>query len=307
MPTPLTLVVMAAGMGSRYGGLKQLDGFGPGGETLLEFSLYDAQLAGFDRAVFVIRRDLQGVFREKVLSRFEHAITCCCVFQELDNLPGGHRPPPGREKPWGTGQAVLAARGTVEGPFAVINADDYYGRQSFEQVAEYLRNQDPSQPGYALCGYRLRNTLSEHGSVSRGLCLLDEGGHLLSVTEHPKLESDGRGNALSQQPDGEVPIRGDTLVSMNFWGFTPVFFDSLAEQFRSFLDARGAELKSEFYLPAAVDTDLRAGRAQVAVLPTESTWFGVTYPEDRARVAASVSAKVEAGDYPQALWPTKGA
>lgn len=302
MKTPLTLLVMAAGMGSRYGGLKQVEGFGPHGETLLEYSLYDAMNAGFTRAVFIIRRDLETLFREKVMARFAHRLDCTCVFQELTDLPEGVSPPAERQKPWGTGHAVLAARGAVRTPFAVINADDYYGQAAFGAMAAFLSEADVSKANYALCGYRLRQTLSEHGTVSRGLCLLDETGSLISVTEHTKLESDGHGGALSHQPDGEVPLSGDSLVSMNFWGFTPIFFSSLRDRFAAFIAEKGSEPKAEFYLPSAVDHDLRRASTQVKVLPTESSWFGVTYPEDQPRVAQAIAERIARGEYPRELW-----
>ncbi len=302
MTNTLTLVVMAAGMGSRYGGLKQLEGFGPGGETLLEYSLHDALNAGFTRAVFIIRKDIEVLFREKVIARFEHKVACECVFQELDKLPAGHTPPDGRQKPWGTGHAVLMAIAAVSGPFAVINADDFYGRQAFEQLAGFLKERTNDEARYALCGYRLRNTLSEHGTVSRGICAAHADGRLASVTEHTKIALEADRRIVSSRESGDELLTGEEFVSMNLWGFTPELFSSLQEQFEAFLQERGGELKSEFYLPFAVDADLQAGRASADLLPTESKWFGVTYPEDRERVQQAVQGMVTAGEYPASLW-----
>ncbi len=329
---------MAAGMGSRFGGLKQLAGFGPHGETLLEYSLYDAKQAGFNRAVFVIRPDMEALFQGTVLSRFSHALPCTYAFQTLDDLPPGYEVPAGRTRPWGTAHAVWAARAKIHGPFAVINADDYYGQTAFPALADFLRptTQHPSSDAhYALCGYRLRQTLSAHGSVSRGLCLLDDSGKLLSVTEHPRINADGHGGGLSEQPDGPLPLSGDALVSMNLWGFTNRFLEALDRHFAQFIEnllgqpsspstasrldatddfgAPPAEplrpmaaetiLRAECYLPSVVDAELRSGRAQVTVLPTESRWFGVTYPEDRQPVAQGIHDLVASGAYPSQLWP----
>lgn len=289
-------------MGSRYGGLKQMDGIGPGGQTLLEYSLYDARKAGFTHAVFIIRKDLEATFREVVLARFENVLPCTCVYQELDALPEGFTPPEGRTKPWGTGHAVLMAKDAVQGPFAVINADDFYGREAFADLANFLKDRDCAQAAYALCGYRLHRTVSAHGSVSRGLCLSAEDGRLLSVTEHTQIERQVGGQLISQQVDGPVPLSGDELVSMNLWGFTPPLFAQLESRFREFLEARGTELKSEFYLPFAVDEALQKGEASAIVLPTESQWFGVTYPDDRPIVSQAIQRLVDDGTYPGKLW-----
>lgn len=297
MIRPLSLVVMAAGMGSRFGGLKQLAGFGPGNHTLLEYSLHDAIQAGFTRAVFVIRRDIEAAFRESVLSRFEHKLACQCVFQELKDLPAGHQPPEDRRKPWGTGQAVLAARDAIDGPFAVINADDLYGHDAFHQLANFFATDAADR--YALVAYQLERTLSENGKVSRGLCACDASGQLVSVTEHTAIARDETGHILSG--NGER-FTGTEPVSMNLWGFTPKVFTSLQAQFENFLSQQGSTMTAEFYLPSAIDHDLKAGKASATLLTTTSQWHGVTYPEDRDSVSDAVAALIRQGSYPKQLW-----
>ncbi len=298
-----TLVVMAAGMGSRYGGLKQVDGFGPSNETLLEYSLFDALRAGFQRVVFVVRRDMVELFKANVVSRFAHRVPHAFVYQELDALPSPFTPPPGRQRPWGTGHAVLMARPEVKGPFAVINADDYYGPGAFRALVEFLdRPQTGPVPVFSLVGYRIDRTLSEHGAVARGVCQVDAGMGLLSVTEHPKIEQ--RPDGIFSVGDPQNPTRLDpaTYVSLNTWGFTPALFDMLAPRFEAFLKRNSADAKAEFYLPAAVDAALRAGEAKAVVLPTDEQWFGVTYREDRPRVQEQIRLRLEGGQYPRALW-----
>jgi NDP-sugar pyrophosphorylase family protein len=284
---------MAAGMGSRYGGLKQLDAVGPGGETIIDYSIYDALRAGFARLVFVIRHDIEAPFREAIGSKFEKRIAVDYVFQELDKLPPGFTVPEGRTKPWGTTQAVLLAEGIVGEPFAAINADDFYGRESFQVLADFLR---AGSGDHAMVGYTLRNTLSEHGSVSRGVCECDAGGYLRAVVELTKIEKHGR----SAQAEGR-DFSGDELVSMNFWGFTPALFSSLRERFEAFLRRSGQELKSESYIPTTVNELVASGAARVKVLSTPSSWFGVTYKEDKPHVTASVRALIARGDYPEKL------
>ena len=288
----LTLVVLAAGMGSRYGGLKQIDPVGPGGETVLDYAVFDALRAGFTRVVFVIRRDFEAIFREKIGARYAGRADVDYVFQSLEALPPGFTPPAGREKPWGTGHAVWCARAALGENFAVINADDFYGADSFAQLARFLA---PARGGdFAMVGFRLANTLSEHGVVSRGVTAAGPDPALHSIVEHTGIapEEVGPGRKFS----------GEEIVSMNCWGFTPALFAGLDPQFREFLAARGGEPKSEFYLPAAVSAMIGRGGAQVRVLPTASTWFGVTYREDKPRVQAAIAGLVQAGLYPEKLW-----
>lgn len=292
-----TLLVLAAGMGSRYGGLKQIDPVGPSGETVLDYAVFDARRAGFGRVVFVIRRDFDAVFREKIGARYDGLIPVDYVYQSTDLLPDGTSIPAGREKPWGTGHAVWCAREVVKENFAVINADDFYGADSFEQLATFL--QTPSviaaeKPRFAMVGFRLANTLSEHGAVSRGVCTELAEGQLDSIIEQTGITVDQVGSGRSYS--------GHEIVSMNCWGFTPALFAGLDAQFREFLAARGHDPKAEFYLPAAVSTMIARGQATVWVLATESTWFGVTYREDRPRVQAAMSDLIQAGRYPENLW-----
>jgi hypothetical protein len=284
---------MAAGMGSRYGGLKQLDAVGPGGETIIDYSIYDALRAGFARLVFVIRHDIEAPFRETIGSKFEKRIAVDYVFQELDKLPPGFTVPAGRTKPWGTTQAILLADGIVREPFAAINADDFYGRESFQVLADFLR---AGSGDHAMVGYTLRNTLSEHGSVTRGVCERDATDYLRAVVELTAIEKHGRGARVEGRD-----LSGDELVSMNFWGFTPALFPLLREQFDAFLRRSGQELKSECYIPTTVNELVASGAARVKVLGTPSSWFGVTYKEDKPHVAASVRALIARGDYPEKL------
>ncbi|HUJ70720.1 MAG TPA: sugar phosphate nucleotidyltransferase [Verrucomicrobiae bacterium] len=289
-----TLLVMAAGMGSRYGGLKQLDAVGPGGETIIDYSIYDALRTGFTRLVFVIRRDIEAPFCEAIGRKFEKRAAVEYVFQELDTLPSGFTVPAGRTKPWGTTHAILLAKEAVHEPFAAINADDFYGRDSFQVMADFLR---AGRTDYAMVGYTLRNTLSEHGSVSRGVCVCDPDGYLQAVTELTKIEKHGRG----AQAEGRV-LSGDEPVSMNFWGFTPALFPQLRERFEEFLRRSGHELKSECYIPTTVNELVAAGTARVKVLRTPASWFGVTYQEDKPRVTAGIRQLIARGDYPEKLW-----
>lgn len=289
-----TLLVMAAGMGSRYGGLKQIDAVGPGGETIIDYSIHDALRTGFARLVFVIRHDLEASFREAIGRKFEKRVAVEYVFQELDALPPGFTVPTGRTKPWGTTHAILLAEEAVREPFAAINADDFYGRESFQVMADFLR---ACGGDYAMVGYTLRNTLSEHGSVSRGVCECDADGYLRAVTELAKIEKQGRG----AQAEGRT-LSGDELVSMNFWGFTPALFPQLRERFDEFLRRSGRELKSECYIPTTVNELVASGAARVKVLRTPASWFGVTYKEDKPRIAAGIRRLIARGDYPEKLW-----
>lgn len=287
-PEPLApaLVVLAAGMGSRYGGLKQLDPVGPSGEIILDYSVRDALAAGFGKVVFVIRRDMAELFREAVGSRYEGTVEMAYAFQELEPLPGGRVSPPGRIKPWGTGHALLAAASVVREPFAVINADDYYGPAGFAALAAFLVKAESGH--YAMVGYRLDRTLSENGTVSRGICRMGEGGSLLDITERTAIVRDQSGRIIAE---GNPPVTftGEEPVSMNFWGFTPDLFGRLERLFEEFLEEKGADPKAEFYLPAAVSSMIAAGEATVTLLDTPDAWYGLTYPEDKASVVAALA------------------
>ena len=294
-----TLLVMAAGMGSRYGGLKQIDPVGPAGETIIDYSIYDALRAGFGKLVFVIRKDIEQAFKETVGARFEKHAPVEYVFQELDKLPQGFSVPEGRTKPWGTTQAVLMAADVIREPFAVINADDFYGAESYRVLAEHLKS---GSPDYAMVGFILRNTLSDFGSVARGVCRVSANGYLECIEELTNIERDN-GGAKNTAADGTVTaLSGDEPVSMNFWGFTPQIFPQLRTVFQHFLERSGSELKTESYVPAAVGELVNAGRAKVKVLRSADSWFGVTYREDRPRVVDSIGKLVDADKYPAALW-----
>jgi len=303
MLPPPTLLVLAAGMGSRYGGLKQLDPVGPSGETVLDYGVYDAARAGFGRVVFIIRRDFDAQFRAQVGAKYAGHLAVDYAYQSLDALPTGYRVPQGREKPWGTGHAVWCAREQLDSPFAVINADDFYGADSFAQLAQFLKTQ-PSENAsvvrVAMVGFQLKNTLSENGAVSRGICRVDAAtGLLQSIEEHTGILATEVGSTP------EARYSGGETTSMNCWGFgspTAAFLDGLDTELRRFLDAQGRKLKSEFYLPAAVSTLIARSEATVQLLPTTSQWFGVTYREDRAQVVARLAALVSAGEYPKKLF-----
>lgn len=302
--TDLTLVVLAAGMGSRYGGLKQLDGVGPHGEVIMEYSVFDAMKAGANRVVFVIRESFQDAFQESILSRLPSSLDVRLAFQQFEDLPGDYASTldlSRREKPWGTGHAVWAARHQVSGPFMAINADDYYGREAFQQLADNLSGQ--LQPAPCMVGFRLANTLSPSGAVSRGVCEVDNE-TLLGITERVKLRADGPSQVVDEESGLTFP--SDTLVSMNCWGFGSGFMNYLEGDFAGFLSqvASGqADLvKGEFYLPAAVDRWRESGHGRVAVKPSEETWLGVTYPEDKDAVVAGIAEKVSLGHYPERLW-----
>ena len=294
-----TLLVMAAGMGSRYGGLKQIDPVGPSGETIIDYSIYDALRAGFGKLVFVIRKDIEQAFKETVGARFEKRIPVEYAFQELDKLPAGFSVPEARTKPWGTTQAVLMAADVIREPFAVINADDFYGAESYRVLAEHLVS---GTKDYAMVGFILRNTLSDFGSVARGVCRVDAQGYLETVQELTNIERYGE-HAKNTDPAGTVSVlNGDEPVSMNMWGFTPEVFGQLREIFRSFLERSGSELKTESYVPSAVNELVAEGKARVKVLRSRDSWFGVTYREDRPRVVDSIGSLIQAGSYPANLF-----
>lgn len=294
-----TLLVMAAGMGSRYGGLKQIDPVGPNGETIIDYSIYDAMRAGFGKLVFVIRKDIEQPFKETVGARFERRIPVEYVFQELENIPAPFTVPAGRTKPWGTTQAVLAAADIVHEPFAVINADDFYGSESYRVLAEHLQS---GSGDYAMVGFILRNTLSDFGSVARGVCRVSADSYLEKIEELTNIVRDGNG-ASNTAPDGTVrKLTGDEPVSMNYWGFTPGIFDQLRDLFHRFLERSGNDLKAESYVPMSVGELVASGAARVKVLHSRDPWFGVTYREDRPRVVESIRRLIDAGAYPDALW-----
>jgi len=286
-------------MGSRYGGLKQIDPIGPGGETLMDYSIYDAVRAGFGRLVFVIRRDIERPFKEIIGHRFERRIEVDYVFQELDQVPRGIPVPQHRQKPWGTGHAVLAAALAVREPFAVINADDFYGARSFQALSDHLRS---GSPDYAMVGFVLRNTLSAFGGVARGVCRLGAGDYLESVVEVTGIEKHGAGARYRDANGQVVSLSGDETVSLNTWGFAPSLFEHLARDFASFLQANGQNDKAEFYLPSVVNSLIRTGQTRLKVLRTPDSWFGITYREDRAAVAEAIQALVARGEYPEKLW-----
>jgi UTP-glucose-1-phosphate uridylyltransferase len=297
--TKPTLLVMAAGMGSRYGGLKQIDPVGPSGETLMDYSIFDAIRAGFGRVVFVIRKDIEAPFRETIGAKFEKRIPVDYVYQELDKIPAGFKVPEGRTKPWGTTQAVLMAEDAIQEPFAVINADDFYGAEGYQELSKHLTS---GSPDYAMVGFVLRNTLSDFGSVARGVSKADSNGYLETVSELTNIVRDGKGGKNTDPSGNVTQLSGDELVSMNMWGFTPQIFPQLRERFRAFLERGATELKSEHYVPTAVNELVSSGQARVKVLRTNDTWIGVTYREDRPRVIDSIAGLVKKGKYPEKLW-----
>ena len=302
-----TLVVMAAGIGSRFGGgIKQLEPVGPNGEIIMDYSIHDAMEAGFNKVVFIIRKDLEKDFKEIIGNRIEKLVEVEYAFQELDNLPEGFVKPEGRTKPWGTGQAVLSCKGIVREPFAVINADDYYGRHAFQTIHDYLTtHEDDEKYRYTMVGYRLKNTVTDNGYVSRGVCELNDEKELVSVTEMTRIEKHDSGIEYSED-DGTTwnPIDGETLVSMNMWGFTHSMLDEIKKGFPVFLENGLKEnpMKCEYYLPAVVSDLLAEDRAVVKVLESEDKWYGVTYKEDKPMVVEAIRKLKEEGLYPEKLW-----
>ena len=296
-----TLFVLAAGMGSRYGGLKQIDGLGPNGETIMDYSVFDALRAGFGKIVFVIRKDFADDFKRVVLAKYEGKVPCEICFQAIENVPEGYSFNPERTKPWGTNHAVLMGKDLIKEPFAVINADDFYGKESFEVLAKFLNEVAGKQNQYCMVGYRVCNTLSEHGSVSRGVCETDAEGNLTNVVERTSIER--KENGIFYTVDGvDYALPENAPVSMNMWGFTPEYFGYVEEAFKTFLNERGQELKSEFYIPTLVNDLIVAGKATCRVLDTTAKWFGVTYAEDRQMVVDKIAALTEAGVYPNPLF-----
>ncbi|WP_438483082.1 nucleotidyltransferase family protein [Oleiharenicola lentus] len=298
------LVILAAGMGSRFGGLKQVQPVGPAGELIIEYSIYDALRAGFNRLVLVIRKDIEADFRASIGKRLESRIDVSYVYQELDsNLPTG-REAGARTKPWGTGHAVLVAQQAVRGPFAVINADDFYGASGYAELARHFdRTGATVKPSYAMVGYPLKQTLSEFGTVSRGLCATDAQERLKNITEITKIEKLAAGGAQYTDASGVMKqLTGEEIVSMNFWGFTPAVFPQLEKLFADFFAKNGNEPKAEFYLPTSISTLNERGEAEVALLKSNDAWFGITYREDLAASQSAVQALVAAKQYPSPLW-----
>ncbi len=297
-----TLMILAAGMGSRYGGLKQMDPVGPAGEIVLDYSIFDAVRAGFGRVVFVIRRDIEKPFRELVGAKWEPRIPCAYAFQDLADVPAGFAVPADRAKPWGTAHAIRAGRHEIAGPFAAINADDFYGAASFRALAGHL-TAETSAAGHCMVAFRLGQTLSEHGSVSRGVCLCGADRLLTGIQERTKITRHADGS-LWDEPEGgtTTALTGEEPVSMNCWGFMPSAFRDLEAAFETFLKGEGGSSpKKEFTIPSVVDGLIRSGRGTVKVLDTTSRWFGVTYREDKATVQASIRELVSAGEYPAKL------
>lgn len=298
-----TLLILAAGIGSRFGGLKQATGVGPSGEAILDYSIYDAVRAGFGKVVFVIRKDILDDMQRIFFDKWKDKIEVDYVFQEVDDLPGGFKPPAERTKPWGTGHAIWVARNKIKEPFCMINADDFYGRRSYELAAGFLKNMDNLLYGrYALIGYILKNTLSEHGFVSRAEGETNPDGTLKSITERLKIKREGR-EVVFQDDQGETrAISENTLVSMNIWAFMPSLFKYLDEEIIGFLKENSTSLKAEFLLPNLIDKLIKAGTVEIPVIPTEAQWFGMTYKEDLEMVRAKLEALVASGEYPTPLW-----
>lgn len=294
-----TLLVLAAGMGSRYGGLKQVVPVNGAGDAIVDYSVFDAVRAGFGKVIFVIRKDIEQVFRERVGSRLSESVEVDYAFQELDSLPSGFAVPSGRTKPWGTLQATLVGAQKIDEPFAVINADDFYGAESYRVLADHLRRDTVHS---AMVGFPLRKTLSQFGPVARGVCTVSDDGRLTGTVEMTKIVADGDGARSIADDEPEVKLSGDEIVSMNMWGFPGAIVESLRAQFREFLEAHGSELKSEAYLPEAVNRVIASGRERVDVLRTNDAWCGMTYADDHEHVVQSLRELTEQGVYPDKLW-----
>ncbi len=295
-----TLLILAAGMGSRYGGLKQMDELGPNGEAIIDYSVFDAIRAGFGKVVFVIRESFADAFKERFEPSLKGKIETEYVFQNLEDLPEGFSVPEGREKPWGTGHAMLMAKDVIKEPFAVVNADDFYGQEAYELAIKFI-NEHPADDEYAMIGYPLRNTLSEFGTVSRGVCNTSDKGYLQTIVERTKIGWEGK-EIFFYEGDEKTKLNGNDPVSMNFWVFKPSFFGHMETSFREFLKKKGHEMKSEFFFNITTDELIRAKKASTLVIDTDSNWFGVTYQEDKPMVQNSINKLIEEGKYPARLW-----
>jgi len=298
--TKPTLFVLAAGMGSRYGGLKQMDSFGPSGESIIDYSVYDAIQAGFGKVVFVVRAHFIDEFRRVYDGKFARFIETDYVIQELDRIPTGLSVPDGREKPWGTAHAVMMGAAVINEPFAVINADDFYGKDAFKKVADFLRADDSDD--YCMVAYYLKNTMSEHGTVNRGVCMANENNELVNVVETVKIGFTEDHQIQYPTDGGFASLSPDTLVSMNMWGFKPSYFSFSEQLFSEFYKNHHTDLKSEFFIPLVVDQLIESNTLKVHVLNTTSSWFGVTYPEDKPAVVSALNQLIDEGAYPENLW-----
>lgn len=299
-----TLLILAAGMGNRYGGLKQIDPIGPNGEIIIDYSIYDAIRAGFGKLVFVIRHYFEDDFKKKIANKFDGIVETAYAYQELDAALDGFPLPSNREKPWGTGHATLLGRDFINEPFAVINADDYYGINSFKTMANFLCGPEVSPDNYAMVGFRLRNTLSEYGSVARGVCHCNGDNCLSDIFERTGVEKYGNGARFFDEDDTEHLLTGDEVVSMNLWGFHPSIFQHISAKFKNFLKENGNNAKAELYIPTVVDELVESDKVKVRVLPTHDTWFGVTYRKDREIAERCIRKLIDKGLYPDKLWET---
>jgi UTP-glucose-1-phosphate uridylyltransferase len=297
-----TLVILAAGIGRRYGGPKQMDPVGPSGEFIIDYSIFDALRAGFKKVVFVISRDIEKDFKTTVGSRISQHVETEYVFQDIDALPDGFSAPADRKKPWGTGHALLMCREAVEGPFAVINADDFYGKESYSILSGFLSDTAEDQNTYAMVGFALNNTLSQHGSVARGICSLEEEGDLSDIVERTKVEQREKQPGYVNENGEWLPLTGHELVSMNMWGFKASVFGYLKREFATFLETSGNDSSEEFFIPQVVDTLIKEQSVKVHVLETPCSWMGVTYKEDKEPVVHRITELVKAGEYPASLW-----
>ncbi len=295
-----TLLILAAGMGSRYGGLKQMDQVGPGGQTIMDYSIYDAIEAGFTKVVFIIRRDFEEAFKEKIIAKYKDRIECAYVFQDMNSYCGDLEQEviDKREKPWGTGHAVLVAKNEVKGPFAVINADDFYGRDGFKKMGEFLRN-DASEELFGMVGYYLKNTMSKNGTVNRGVCQTDDNSYLSSIFEAMKIGRNDAGTIEHRTNDKPEVLSEETIVSMNLWGFHSSFFSILQSMFEDHTASTKDNPKAEYILTSPVDYMIQSKKAKIKVVPTDSSWFGVTYQEDKPLVEADILALTNSGVYPE--------
>lgn len=296
-----TLLVLAAGMGSRYGGNKQLDEVGPGGETIIDYSIYDAIRAGFGKIVFVIRRDIEEQVKERFVERLKGRIEVDYVFQEITNLPEGVKVHPERSKPWGTSHAVLVSKDKIKEPFGVINADDYYGVDSFKILRDFLMN-DKDPNSYCIVGYKMGNTLSDHGHVNRGVCRVDDRGFLVNIVETRQIEKTPSGAQAPGQDGKMQQFTGNEVVSMNLWGFKSSCFDFLGREFREFIDKHGMDLKSELDIPTSIDRFVKNGEITIKILMSNERWFGVTYREDKPFVVESIGEMIRRGVYPETIY-----